>query len=84
MTRDVTRNENTTRDVLDTLYGNKEIHIPSNFQIDPQVVDQNHSVEQCPEISELEQEIVPSYRAPDWEDGFQQKDLRPRLRCCVC
>ena len=70
-----------TRDVLDTLYGNTEIHIPESL-IEPQV-DQspNHSFEQSPEISEiLEQEVVPSTDAPGWVDGFQGKDLRPRLQ----
>ena len=78
----MTRTEEMTRDVLDTLYGNKEIHIPYEFTIDQQVVSSSdYSAERCPEMSELEHEIVPSHKAPDWEDGFQSKDLRPRLRC---
>ena len=78
----MTRIKNLTRDVLDTLYGNSEIQVPEVIFSDPQSTqNKSHLVEQSPEISEiLEQEIIPSAAASEWEDGFKGKDLRPRLK----
>ena len=66
---------------LDTLYGDEEIQIPKiDIETDPDLVHTNSFVKQSPEVSEINQEVVPSAVAPTWADGFNGQDCRPRLK----